>query len=59
MLCYKTNDVATTRAKWVATVVIDFDNVNQFLLAIEADVRRAESIVRTVTNRYSQKYLLI
>ena len=59
VIYYKTNDVATTRAKWVATVVIDFGNVNQFLLAIEADVRRAESIVRTVTNRYSQKYLLI
>ena len=42
--------MATTRAKWVATVVIDFDNVNQFLLAIEADVRRVESIARTVMN---------
>ena len=50
VIYYKTNDVATTRAKWVATVVIDFGNVNQFLLAIEADVRRAESIVRTVMN---------
>ena len=50
VIYYKTNDVVTTRAKWVANVVIDFDNVNQFLLAIEADVRRAEFIVRTVMN---------
>lgn len=41
----KVNEVSTTRAKWLATLVIDFNEFDQFMSKVESDIRIAKSLL--------------
>ena len=45
---YKTNEISTTRAKWLATIVIDFDQIEKFLNLITNDIEQAKRTLETV-----------
>ena len=40
---FKTNEVATTRAKWLATLVIDFNEFDHFLSLVDKDIKCAQN----------------
>ena len=40
---FKTNEVATTRAKWLATLVIDFNEFDHFLSLVDKDIECAQN----------------
>ena len=40
MIFHKTNEISTTRAKWPATIVSDFDEFSNFMSLVEKDIDR-------------------
>ena len=40
---YKTNEVSTTRAKWLATLVIDFNEFDYFMSKVAEDFKMVKS----------------
>ena len=58
VIYYKTNEVSTTRAKWLATLVIDFDEVDKFFMSIGKDIRQARNLLQRtiVTNLRGTTY---
>ena len=43
MIFHKTNEISTTRAKWLATIVSDFDEFSNFMSLVEKDIDRIEA----------------
>ena len=52
---YKTNEVSTTRAKWLATLVIDFDEIDNFFSLIAKDIERARTMLQEAIATYLNK----
>ena len=40
VIFHKTNEISTTRAKWLATIVSDFDEFSYFMSLVEKDIDR-------------------
>ena len=43
VIFHKTNEISTTRAKWLATIVSDFDEFSNFMSLVEKDIDRIEA----------------
>lgn len=51
VMFYKTNEISTTRAKWLATIVIDFDQIEKFVSLIAVDIEQAKRTLESVMKR--------
>lgn len=48
----KTNDITTTRAKWLASFIIDLQPFSQFIGRLEQDIYAASLIVEGIVEKY-------
>ena len=48
----KTNDITTTRAKWLASFIIDLQPFSQFIDRLERDIYAASLIVEGIVTKY-------
>ena len=51
---YKTGEVFTTRAKWLATLVLDFQYFEYFMSKIEEDINMARSLLIMSDKKYTK-----
>ena len=49
---YKTNEVSTTRAKWLATLVIDFYEFEYFMSKVAEDIDMAKALLEVSNGDY-------
>ena len=52
VLFLKTNEVSTTRAKWLATLVIDLDEIDNFFSRIVKDINKARTMLQEAIATY-------
>ena len=46
---YKTNEISTTRAKWLATIVLDFNELEQLMARLRKDLELQSNFVNSNT----------
>ena len=49
---YKTNEISTTRAKWLATIVIDFNELEQLMARLRKDLELVKALFDVSKSRY-------
>ena len=49
---YKTNEISTTRAKWLATIVIDFNKLEQLMARLRKDLELVKALFDVSKSRY-------
>lgn len=49
---HKTNDITTSRGKWLATFVDDLGPFDDFLITLEQDIQNAEAVATVIVERY-------
>ena len=52
VIFHKNNEVSSTRAKWLATLVIDFDSFEHFMSLVATDIRCAEATLETILSEH-------
>lgn len=55
VIFYKTNEVSTTRARWLATLMIDFDENENFMSQIARDAKAARFFSQKAIASYHTK----
>ena len=49
---YKTNDITTTRARWMVTMVIDLNPFELYINKIHRDIQNAAGVARAIVEYY-------
>ena len=52
VIFHKNNEVSSTRAKWLATLVIDFDSFEHFMSLVATDIKCAEITLGTILSEH-------
>ena len=45
VIFHKTNEVSISRAKWLLSIVIDFDDFEHFMSLVDEDIKQAEAVI--------------
>ena len=54
---HKTNEVSISRAKWLLSIVIDFDDFEHFMSLVDEDIKQAEAVISiTIPKRVMVEY---
>ena len=49
---YKTNEISTTRAKWLATIAIDFNELEQLMAMLKKNSELVKALFNMSKSRY-------
>ena len=52
VIFHKNNEISSTRAKWLATLVIDFDSFEHFMSLVATDIKCAETTLTTILSEH-------